>query len=120
MSNGLNFAIGLTLLLLCGVYLASVEERFKRIVGSVFTVFVVAVAILYVYPPFDTLDENGKVLQKGKITLGLDLRGGTSFLIRLKPAEDPTTGQLRPLNKQSLDQAVEVIQIGRASCRERV
>src|SRR5262249_60016635 len=37
-----------------------------------------------------------------KIALGLDIQGGTSFLIRLKPGD-------KPLNKGMLDQAVEVI-----------
>ena len=37
-----------------------------------------------------------------KIALGLDIQGGTSFLIRLKPGE-------KQINKAMLDQAVEVI-----------
>jgi len=120
MSNGLTLTCGLILLILFGCHLAAVEERIKRILSTLLTVFVCAFALAYVYPPFDSkepdvLDANGKVvqqgklLQKGKITLGLDLRGGTSFLIRLKPAVDDTTGKERPITPQAVDQAVEVI-----------
>src|SRR6185436_10780267 len=51
----------------------------------------VGLSLLAVYPPAET------------IQLGLDLQGGTSFLIRLLPDGD------RELTTHSLEQAVEVI-----------
>src|SRR6202007_3000202 len=44
----------------------------------------------------------------GKIHLGLDLQGGTSFLIRLDPALS-TDGTTRPITKSMVDQAIEAI-----------
>ena len=54
------------------------------------TLLLIAFSIVTIWPP-----------QK-KIALGLDIQGGTSFLIRLKPGE-------KQINKAMLDQAVEVI-----------
>ncbi len=55
-----------------------------------------ALCLVYIYPP------------KDKIRLGLDLRGGTSFLIQLV-SEPDETGQRAPITKDKVDQAVEVI-----------
>jgi SecD/SecF fusion protein len=113
-SPEITFAYGLGLLMLFCWYLITGNERTKRIVGTALTVFVVAIAIVYVVPPFDTTVTNpatGKeeVKQKGKVTLGIDLKGGTTFLIRIQPAEDPVTGEQRPITAQAIDQAVEVL-----------
>ena len=118
-----TFVYGLGLLLLFGAYLVTGSERAKRILGTLLTVFIVAIAIVYVVPPFDVpakdpntgailiSPETGKeiVKQKGKIPLGIDLKGGTTFNIRIQPAEDAATGETRPLTQQSIDQAVEVL-----------
>ncbi len=109
MSNGLTFACGLALLILLGIYIAATTERVKRILGAILTVFVAAFALVTVVPPFDRLDEKGNVTRKGNITLGLDLKGGTSFTVRLQPAEGDKPGTTRPITKEAVDQAVEVI-----------
>ncbi len=109
MSAGITFAYGFILLILFGVYLAATTERTKRILGAVLTVFVAGFALTTVYPPFDQFDAHGKLTHKGKITLGLDLKGGTSFTVRLQPAEGDEPGTLRPITKEAVDQAVEVI-----------
>src|SRR4029077_6366243 len=48
------------------------------------------------------------IIRPGKIHLGLDLQGGTSFLIRLEPAASPD-GTKRPITKSMVDQAIEAI-----------
>ncbi|MGC1479627.1 MAG: protein translocase subunit SecD [Chthoniobacterales bacterium] len=92
MSPGLTFAFGLLLLALFGWYFAT--ERFgrKRWLGVVLTVLLVAFCAEELFPV------------KKNIRLGLDLQGGTSFLIRLvrEPGAEPIT-------KDLLDRAVEVI-----------
>ena len=87
-----TFLFGLLLLILFGWYLATDSGRRKRILGTVLTVLLVAFCL-------ETFFQN-------KINLGLDLQGGTSFLIQLKrlPGQED-----HPLAKGSLDQAVEVI-----------
>ncbi len=117
-----TFIYGLVLLLLFGGYLISGSERAKRILGTVLMVFIAGLCIAYVYPPFDVPEKGAdgkvvvdpatgkeKIAQKGKIPLGIDLKGGTTFLIRIQPAEDVATGEKRAVNQQSLEQAVEVI-----------
>lgn len=47
----------------------------------------------------------------GKIKLGLDLQGGTSFLMQLKPPDESGTNEVRRAEERAatLDQAVEVL-----------
>ncbi|MEA3212545.1 MAG: SecD/SecF fusion protein [Chthoniobacter sp.] len=91
MSPELTFLSGLLLLILFGWYFATHRGRAKRILGSTLTVLLMALCLVAVNPP------------NKAIRLGLDLQGGTSFLIRLLPE-----GQ-REIRPDTLDQAVEVI-----------
>ena len=91
MSPGLTFLTGIFLLGLFGWYFATSRARTKRILGTVLTVSLVAFCLTTLYPPDKT------------IRLGLDLQGGTSFLIRLTPEGE------RSINPDTLDHAVEVI-----------
>lgn len=97
-----TFVYGLALLMLFGAYLITGSDRAKRILGTLLTVFLVAIAVVYVTPPFDIplKDETGKpvidpatnkekLMHKGKIPLGIDLKGGTTFNISIQPAKDP-------------------------------
>ncbi len=45
--------------------------------------FLVLWSITLVTPPFDKFNEEGVRVQKGKIKLGLDLQGGTSFVVEV-------------------------------------
>jgi SecD/SecF fusion protein len=91
MSPELTFAFGLLLLVLFGWYFASDLPARKRWLGLVLTVLLAAFCIEQIVPP------------EKKIRLGLDLQGGTSFLLRLIPqTENGITPDL-------LEQAVEVI-----------
>ncbi len=62
-----------------------------------------------VWPPFDRVDASGRVVQRGKIRLGLDLRGGTSFTVEVDRDELRTRlKQKSPdLEGEALDAAVE-------------
>ncbi len=90
MNSFLEFFIGLALLFLFGWYFATDYGVRKRFLAATLVVLLVFFSVWSIWP-----------LQK-KIQLGLDIKGGTSFLIRLK-------GDNRTLNKGMLDQAVEVI-----------
>jgi SecD/SecF fusion protein len=91
MTPGFTFLAGISLLALFGWYFATSRARFKRILGTILTVLLVAFCLTTLYPPDKT------------IRLGLDLQGGTSFLIRLSPEGH------RSISADTLDQAVEVI-----------
>jgi SecD/SecF fusion protein len=91
MTPGFTFLAGISLLALFGWYFATSRARLKRILGTALTALLVAFCLTTLYPPDKT------------IRLGLDLQGGTSFLIRLSPETD------RSISADTLDQAVEVI-----------
>jgi SecD/SecF fusion protein len=104
MTPTLTFLCGLALLILFAWYLFTDHERVKRILGTFLTVALSALCIWLATPPSE------------KIQLGLDLRGGTSFLVRLVAEEVEVTGadgqvtkEKRVITPSMVEQAVEVI-----------
>jgi SecD/SecF fusion protein len=108
MSPALTFFAGLGVLILLFWYFATDNARLRRILGTMLTIAVTAFCLSTTYPPFDQKKPDGTVIRRGKIHLGLDLQGGTSFLIRLEPAVGPE-GSKRPITKSMVDQAIEAI-----------
>ncbi len=90
MTPALTFFAGLGLLVLFGWYFATDLGVRKRVLALTLMALLVVFSIATIWPP-----------QK-KIALGLDIQGGTSFLIRLVKGDKDVT-------KAMLDQAVEVI-----------
>src|SRR5260370_42489680 len=85
MTPALTFFVGLAMLVLFGWYFASDQGPPKRLLATTLMVLLVVFSIAAIWPP-----------QK-KIALGLDIQGGTSFLIRLVPGDKPITqGMLGP------------------------
>jgi len=107
MSPAWTFIYGLILLIIFGWYFATDLGRRKRILGTVLTVLLIAFCLEAVYPPLSVKDSAGKILIPGKIHLGLDLQGGTSFLIRLNPP-DEKDGK-KNITPDMVEQAVEAI-----------
>lgn len=93
MTPALTFFLGLGLLVLFGWYFATDHGLRKRLIALALMVLLVAFSFATIWPP-----------QK-KIALGLDIQGGTSFLIRL--VQQP--GESKQITRATLDQAVEVI-----------
>ena len=108
MSPFLTFSLGLFLLVLFGWYVVTEFPRRKLTLGTVITILLVVICFDAVTPPMDVKDAAGKVIKEGKIRLGLDLKGGTAFTIRLVSAPD-STGKMLPITKDLQEQAVEVI-----------
>ncbi len=90
MTPALTFVIGLLLLVLFGWYFATDYGLRKRLLATLLAALLVAFSIATIWPP------------EQKIALGLDIKGGTSFLIKLQQTDKPITNAM-------LDQAVEVI-----------
>jgi SecD/SecF fusion protein len=88
----LTFFLGLVLLALFGWYFATDFGLRKRLIATALVALLVAFSVVTIWPP------------SKKIQLGLDIQGGTSFLIRLVQPEGD-----RPVTKNNLEQAVEVI-----------
>ena len=91
MSPTFTFVFGLLLLGLFIWYFFTDLSLRKRLIGLVLTVLLVAFCIEAILPP------------EKKIRLGLDLQGGTSFLLRL--VDESGEG----ITPATLDQAIEVI-----------
>src|SRR5258708_12745257 len=90
MTPALTFFAGLGLLVLFAWYFATDVGMRKRMLATTLVMLLVAFSIATIWPP------------KEKIQLGLDIQGGTSFLIRL-------IGGDKEGKKGMLDQAVAVI-----------
>ncbi len=87
-----TFLLGLLILGLFGWYFVTERNLRKRVLGAVLTVLLVALCLLSIYPP------------KERIRLGLDLKGGTAFLIKLVRENNS-----EPISTDAQDRAVEVI-----------
>jgi SecD/SecF fusion protein len=94
MTPALTFFSGLVVLVIFGWYLATDISRTKRQLGLALIIALLALSVAFVYPPQE------------KIKRGLDLEGGTSFLIRLVKE---STDKNAVITKTMQDQAVEVI-----------
>jgi len=96
MSPTWTFFFGLFLLCLFAAYFLVEKEQTKRLLGTALTVLLCAFCIYSFYPP------------SAKIHYGLDLQGGSSFLVRLVPPKDEN-GKPRAITPDMQQQAVEVI-----------
>ncbi|PYI90830.1 MAG: protein translocase subunit SecDF [Verrucomicrobia bacterium] len=92
MSPGLMFFIALFWVALFGWYFATDYGTRKRLIALALVIIAVVSCIVMIYPP------------DKKIQLGLDIKGGTSFLIKLQQ-----TDKDKEITTSMLDQAVEVI-----------
>src|SRR3954470_13285563 len=91
LSPGIMFLIELIWLGLFGWDFATDYGTRKRLLARALVVIAVGLSIVMIYPP------------EKKIPLGLDIKGGTSFLIKLQE-----TGE-KQITPATLDQAVEVM-----------
>jgi SecD/SecF fusion protein len=91
MSPGMMFVVELVWLGLFGWYFATDFGTRKRVLAMLLVVIAVGLSVVMIWPP------------DKKIQLGLDIKGGTSFLIRLQETGD------KQVTPATLDQAVEVI-----------
>src|SRR2546430_3820246 len=108
MTPALTFFIGLAIVVLFGWYFATESDRLRRILGTVLTIAVTAFCLWSTYPPFDQKGPDGKIVRRGKIHLGLDLKGVSSCVIGwARPAA--ADGGKRPITKSMVRQAIEAI-----------
>lgn len=91
------FTIGLTLLILFFWYFATEIESRKRNVGTVLLVGICGLCALAIYPPKERL--------KG----GIDIIGGSAFLLRIQPKENEN-GEKMPVTPEQVEEAIRVIE----------
>jgi SecD/SecF fusion protein len=97
MNATLTFFFGLFVLLLFGWYFLTDKEQTQRWLGTALALLLCAFSI-DAFLPFEK-----------KIHLGLDLQGGTSFLVRLVPPVPEDGGKPRAITPEMQEQAVEAI-----------
>ena len=69
------------------------------------TIIIIAItAVWLIWPPFSVKDQDGKVIQKGRINLGLDLQGGMHIVLRVDTSKVPLESR-----KDAVDRAMEII-----------
>ncbi|MCX5667936.1 MAG: hypothetical protein NTY34_06470, partial [Candidatus Omnitrophica bacterium] len=62
------------------------------------------VCVMMILPPFTVKDKDGKVLQKGKINLGLDLQGGMHVVLRVDMSKVPLEAR-----KDAVERVMEIV-----------
>ena len=63
-----------------------------------------AVCVWSIWPPLTVKDKDGKVVQKGKLNLGLDLQGGMHVVLKVDTDKIPVESR-----KDAVDRAMEII-----------
>src|ERR1051326_7719490 len=106
MSPAATFFAGIGFLVLFGGDFATDNDPIRRLLGTVLTIAVTALCLASTVPPFDQKRPDGTIIRPGKIHLGLDLQGGTSFLIRLESATN-ADGSKRIITKSMVHTAVK-------------
>jgi SecD/SecF fusion protein len=77
----------------------------KTLQWKLLGILLLAIACVWlIYPPFSMKDKDGKVVQKGKINLGLDLQGGMHVVLKVDTAKVPPDAR-----KDAIDRAIEII-----------
>jgi len=67
-------------------------------------IFVIVFALWKSYPPLDIHDAEGNLVEKGKVNLGLDLRGGSYLVLEVDTTDLPPESK-----KDAPDRALEII-----------
>jgi SecD/SecF fusion protein len=90
------FTIGLTLLILFFWYFATEIESRKRNVGTVLLVGICGLCALAIFPP------------KERLKPGIDIAGGSAFLLRIQPKENEK-GEKMPITADQVEEGMRVI-----------
>lgn len=91
----LTFLVGAAILMLLIFYIGTVRHNSKRLFGTILIFLATGFAVVTV--------------EKMGIKLGIDLKGGSEFVVRLEPgkAED---GTVRPVTADSVQQAIAILE----------
>ncbi len=77
----------------------------KNLQWKLLGIILLTIACIWlILPPFTIKDKDGKVIQKGKINLGLDLQGGMHVVLKIDTSKLPLDAR-----KDAVDRAIEII-----------
>lgn len=104
---------GVTLLILLFWYLATDKDRVKRNVGSTIVVLIALFSLMAIFSPsklISALSDDDKTIQDAhNLTGGIEIVGGTSFIIEVQPNVDDF-GEIIPLNSRAMDTAKTILE----------
>ncbi len=89
-----TFLVGATILLMLLVYIGTAVHKTKRLIGTLLIALTTASSLV-------TEKQLG-------IALGIDLQGGSEFIVELQPGESDD-GKPKPVGSQSVQQAMEIL-----------
>lgn len=95
MNAYVTFFVGTAILLLLLFYIGSAVHKTKRRVGTALILLMVGFAIL--------------LLKNVSIPLGIDLQGGSEFIVRLQPSTDKD-GKVQPVSAIDVEQAMSILE----------
>jgi SecD/SecF fusion protein len=95
MSPILTFFIGAAILMLLLFYNGTTQHNLRRKLGTVLIVVTTIFAVLSI--------------RNMGIKRGIDLLGGSEFVVQLKPGED-AEGQPKPVSSESVQQAIGILE----------
>lgn len=104
---------GISILILLFWYLATDKDRVKRNVGSIIVLLIALFSLFAIIPPSNLLQvvQGKKELSKAhKLQGGIEIVGGTSFIIEVKPNIDEDTGEVIELTPSAMDTAKTIIE----------
>ncbi|MFN7563995.1 MAG: hypothetical protein ACK5TH_19660, partial [Prosthecobacter sp.] len=89
-----TFLIGATILLLLLIYVGTAVHKTKRLVGTLLIALTAASSLL--------------TIQTVGLSFGIDLKGGSEFIVELKPGKSDD-GTPKPVTPTSVQQAIGII-----------
>ncbi len=95
MSPIVTFLIGAAILLLLLFYIGTVVHKTKRLIGT---------ALIFLMTAFSLITVNNM-----KIALGIDLKGGSEFVVQLQPGK-ADDGTVKPVTPESVQQTIAILE----------
>jgi len=103
---------GLLLLILIFWFFATEMERRKRNIGTIITAAVIVFSLFAICSPkgwMNVLSGKTKFAESSNLNGGIDIVGGTSFILQVQPKKDDVTGKEIPVSDGAMREAQKVI-----------
>ncbi|MFD2158395.1 protein translocase subunit SecD [Rubritalea tangerina] len=104
---------GVAILVLLFWYLATDKDRVKRNVGSSIVLLIALFSLFAIVSPSNlaqVFSGEKKLSEAHNLQGGIEIVGGTAFIIEVKPNVDDTTGEVIPLTPTAMDTAKTILE----------
>ena len=97
MTPALLFSLGILCLFLFAGYIFSEQDRKKAGYGTLLSILILLSCISAFFPPKDSI--------RG----GIDITGGSSYIIQIHPSADSETGKLKEISEEASEQIISIL-----------